>query len=77
MTKCFKLIFISDVSKIKDGMAEKMSTTIQYTSMAIAGIVVGLSYSWKVALVTLSISPLLIISTVLMLKVQIFNMLLH
>ena len=59
------------MSKIKDGMAEKVSTTIQYVSMAIAGLIVGLAFSWKVALVTLAVSPLLVVSTALMLKVSV------
>ena len=59
----------SDVDKVKNGMAEKVSTTLQYVSMALSGLIVGLVYSWKVALVTLSVSPLLILATALMLKV--------
>uniref|UniRef100_H2ZPW4 Bile salt export pump n=1 Tax=Ciona savignyi TaxID=51511 RepID=H2ZPW4_CIOSA len=49
----------SDVKKIKDGMAEKVSMVLQYTSMSLTGIIVGLIYAWKLALVTLSVAPLL------------------
>ena len=60
------------MDKVKNGMAEKVATTMQYMSMAISGLIVGLVFSWKVALVTLSVSPLLILSTALMLKVKRF-----
>uniref|UniRef100_H2ZPT0 Bile salt export pump n=1 Tax=Ciona savignyi TaxID=51511 RepID=H2ZPT0_CIOSA len=56
----------NDVKKIKDGMAEKVSMVLQYTSMSLTGIIVGLFYAWKLALVTLSVSPLLGVASTLM-----------
>uniref|UniRef100_H2ZPW6 Bile salt export pump n=1 Tax=Ciona savignyi TaxID=51511 RepID=H2ZPW6_CIOSA len=56
----------NDVKKIKDGMAEKVSMVLQYTSMSLTGIIVGLIYAWKLALVTLSVAPLLGLASTLM-----------
>ena len=57
------------MDKIKEGMAEKVSIVIQYGSMAIGGLGVALFHSWKVALVTLAISPVFVLATTLMFKV--------
>uniref|UniRef100_H2ZPB5 Bile salt export pump n=1 Tax=Ciona savignyi TaxID=51511 RepID=H2ZPB5_CIOSA len=59
----------NDVSKIKDGMAQKVSMVIQYGSMSLTGIIVGFCYTWKLALVTLAVAPLLGIASGLMFTV--------
>uniref|UniRef100_H2ZPC0 Bile salt export pump n=1 Tax=Ciona savignyi TaxID=51511 RepID=H2ZPC0_CIOSA len=59
----------NDVSKIKDGMAQKVSMVIQYGSMSLTGIIVGFYYTWKLALVTLAVAPLLGIASGLMFTV--------
>ncbi|CAK8684370.1 unnamed protein product [Clavelina lepadiformis] len=60
----------SDVKKVKDGLGEKVASTLQYTGMTIAGLVVALVYSWKLALVTLALAPVLGISSALLLMVS-------
>jgi len=65
----FTTCLFSDIDQIKDGMAEKVSITLQYLSLCISGLVVAFVYSWKLALVTLSVSPLLMISNGIMMKV--------
>uniref|UniRef100_H2ZPB1 Bile salt export pump n=1 Tax=Ciona savignyi TaxID=51511 RepID=H2ZPB1_CIOSA len=65
----FVCCLYSDVSKIKDGMAQKVSMVIQYGSMSLTGIIVGFCYTWKLALVTLAVAPLLGIASGLMFTV--------
>ncbi|XP_039267520.2 ATP-dependent translocase ABCB1-like [Styela clava] len=54
-----------DVKKIQDGMADKVSLTVQYVCMVLAGFLIAFIYSWKLSLVALSISPFLIVSSAL------------
>nr|XP_039272613.1 ATP-dependent translocase ABCB1-like isoform X3 [Styela clava] len=52
-----------DILKIQDGMGEKLSLLIQYICMVISLVIVAFIYSWKLALVALSLTPMLVIST--------------
>uniref|UniRef100_F6S2T0 Bile salt export pump n=1 Tax=Ciona intestinalis TaxID=7719 RepID=F6S2T0_CIOIN len=56
----------ADVKKIKDGIDEKVSLTTQYLSMGLSGLIIGIVYAWKLALVSLAVSPLLGVSSTLM-----------
>ena len=49
----------SDINKVAEGMGEKISSLIQYLSMGVSGVVIGIVYAWKMGLVTLSVAPLL------------------
>jgi len=51
-------------------MADKVALMIQYASMTIFGLVIALIYSWKLALVTLSLAPLIVLSAGLMMLVS-------
>ena len=51
-------------------MSDKVSMVIQNLSMTIAGLTFGFLYSWKLALVALSVAPLIIISTGLVMVVS-------
>jgi len=51
-------------------MAEKVALMIQYSSLTIFGLVIALIYSWKLALVTLSLAPLIVLSAGLMMLVS-------
>jgi len=60
----------SDINKVATGTGEKISSLIQYMAMAVSGIVVGLVYTWKMGLVTLSVTPLIAISSTLFFMVS-------
>uniref|UniRef100_H2ZR93 Bile salt export pump n=1 Tax=Ciona savignyi TaxID=51511 RepID=H2ZR93_CIOSA len=51
-----------DISKIQDGISDKVSISIQMLCRAIAGLIIGFVYGWQLALVILAVSPLLIVS---------------
>jgi len=53
-------------------MGEKVSFVIQYVSMTLTGITIGIIYTWKLGLVTLSVSPLLVFSGALLFIVSFF-----
>ncbi|KAK7110228.1 ATP-dependent translocase ABCB1-like isoform X2 [Littorina saxatilis] len=51
-----------DILKIHDGTGDKLGTLIQWVCGAIAGFIIGFYYGWKLTLVILAVSPLLVIS---------------
>ena len=58
--------YFSDIKKAKDGLGEKVSFVIQYVSMTLTGVTIGIVYTWKLGLVTLSVAPLLVLSGALL-----------
>ena len=48
-----------DVIVIQEGMAEKLGSAIQFLTMFVAGFIIGFVRQWKMALVILSVVPLL------------------
>uniref|UniRef100_H2ZR89 Bile salt export pump n=1 Tax=Ciona savignyi TaxID=51511 RepID=H2ZR89_CIOSA len=58
-----------DISKIQDGISDKVSISIQMLCRAIAGLIIGFVYGWQLALVILAVSPLLIVSAGVMFRV--------
>jgi len=46
----------------RDALGEKLGSLVQYLSMFVAGIIVGFTYSWKLTLVILCVTPLIAIS---------------
>jgi hypothetical protein len=55
----FIRVLVSDVNKIQEGIGDKIGNFFQWFSSFVAGIIIGLVYGWKLALVILSVSPLL------------------
>ena len=49
-----------DVSKIQEALGDKLGSLIQFLSMFFAGMIVAFIYGWKLALVILSVTPLLV-----------------
>ncbi|XP_059173798.1 ATP-dependent translocase ABCB1-like isoform X1 [Physella acuta] len=49
-----------DVAKIQDGIGDKMGTFMQWFAAFIAGFAIGFAYGWKLTLVILAVSPLLV-----------------
>lgn len=67
MSKCN--LFFSDVSKINEGIGDKIGLLIQSETTFISGFVVGLVRGWKLTLVILAVSPVLGLSAALWAKV--------
>ena len=51
----------SDVNKIREGIGDKVGNFLQWTTAFVAGLILGLAYGWKLALVIIAVSPLLAI----------------
>ena len=64
------LFSCSDVNKIREGIGDKIAGFLQWTSACICGMVMGLAYGWKLALVIIAVSPLLILCGLIMAKVR-------
>jgi len=64
------LLSCSDVNKIREGIGDKIAGFLQWTSACICGMVMGLAYGWKLALVIIAVSPLLILCGFVMTKVR-------
>jgi len=62
----------SDVNKIREGIGDNVGNFLQFSATFVAGIVIGLAYGWKLALVVIAVSPLLAICGGLMTYVRAF-----
>jgi len=51
-----------DIKKISDGMGDKIGITVQSVARFICGFVIAFIYGWKLALVIMSIFPVLMVS---------------
>ncbi|KAJ7322390.1 hypothetical protein JRQ81_018677, partial [Phrynocephalus forsythii] len=51
-----------DINTIHAGIGDKICITIQHFSTFLTGIIIGFVYGWKLTLVVLSVSPLLVVS---------------
>ncbi|CAF3666783.1 unnamed protein product [Adineta steineri] len=60
----------NDISKIRDGIGDKLGSAIQFVSTFIIGCIWGFARGWKLTLVLLSISPLICISIILFVKLS-------
>ena len=49
----------SDMERVREGLGDKASMFIQFTSAFLAGFAVGFIYNWQLTLVMLSLSPLI------------------
>lgn len=54
------VLLCSDVNKIQDGIGDKVSNFFQWISAFFTGIIIGFVYGWKLTLVILAVSPLLV-----------------
>ena len=53
--------FNSDLNKVKEGIGDKFSFCLQYTAQFLSGFAIGFWKGWKMALVMMSLTPLLAI----------------
>ncbi len=64
-----KYLSPSDVHKIELGTGEKLGLFFQWIAAFFAGFIIGFVYGWKLTLVILAVSPLLVICGIVMSKV--------
>ena len=53
-------MLFSDVAKIQDGIGDKIGTFVQWIASFFAGFAIGFVYGWKLTLVILAVSPMLV-----------------
>ena len=63
------MIFFSDISKISEGIGDKVGMFFQAIATFFAGFIVGFLRGWKLTLVIMAISPILGLSTAVWAKV--------
>ncbi|XP_048755888.2 ATP-dependent translocase ABCB1-like isoform X2 [Ostrea edulis] len=54
-----------DVNKIQTGIGDKMGIFFQWTSSFLTGVIIGFVYGWKLTLVILAFSPLIVIAALI------------
>ncbi|XP_011684594.1 PREDICTED: multidrug resistance protein homolog 49 isoform X2 [Wasmannia auropunctata] len=59
-----------DLEKLKDGIGEKLSIITYLITSFVASVVISFVYGWKLTLVMLSCTPVIIIATAVVAKVQ-------
>lgn len=62
-------VFFSDISKINEGIGEKIAMFFQAVATFFTGFIVGFTKGWKLTLVILALSPVLGFSSALWAKV--------
>jgi ATP-binding cassette subfamily B (MDR/TAP) protein 1 len=58
------------LERIKEGVGDKVALLIQYVSQFLAGFIIAFTYNWKLTLIMLSLSPLLVIMGTFITKVR-------
>ena len=58
-----------DIKKISDGMGDKIGITVQSLARFLAGLCIAFVNGWELALVILSIAPVLMISAGIMFRI--------
>ncbi|CAJ0932909.1 unnamed protein product, partial [Mesorhabditis belari] len=49
------------MERVKEGLGDKMGMMVQFTSQFFGGLIVAMAYDWRLTLIMMSLSPLLII----------------
>lgn len=55
-------IVISDINLIQGGIGDKLATSTQYLTTFVVGVIVGFVYGWKLTLLVLGVTPVLLIA---------------
>ena len=63
----------SDIGKIQSGIGDKLSVFLQYVSTFISGFVIAFIFSWKLALVTATMLPLIALLAGTIARVKPYN----
>ena len=64
------MCFFSDLERVREGLGDKVSFMFQFLAQFIAGFTIGFVYGWKLALVMMSLTPLLAICGAFLSKVN-------
>jgi len=59
----------SDANKIQEGIGDKLGTLLQNMSTCVIGLIIALVRGWKLALVCLSVSPVIAVCGSIVMKV--------
>ena len=60
-----------DLNKVYDGIGQKIGMFLQNMAIVLVGFIMGFVYGWKLTLVIIAISPLLMIAGGIMAKVHV------
>ena len=60
----------SDLERVREGLGDKVSFIFQFLAQFIAGFTIGFVYGWKLALVMMSLTPLLAVCGAFLSKVR-------
>lgn len=60
----------SDLERVREGLGDKCSFAIQFVAAFFAGFAIGFWKGWKLALVMMSLTPLLAVCAAFMMKVS-------
>ncbi|XP_063678804.1 ATP-dependent translocase ABCB1-like [Bolinopsis microptera] len=60
----------SDISKLRDGMSDKVCLAVQWMTAFLAGFIIAFCYEWRLSLVIMSTSPLMAIAGYLISKIM-------
>lgn len=66
----YKIIFFSDLERIRTGIGEKVSIFIFLIMIFVFSVTAAFIYGWKLTLVTLSCAPIIVIATALKSKME-------
>lgn len=58
------------MERVREGIGDKVSYAFQFFAQFLAGYVIGFVKGWKLALVMLSLSPLLVVAAAFMGRVR-------
>lgn len=58
-----------NLERIKEGTGDKVALAIQFTAQFFGGFVIAFTYDWKLTLIMMSLSPLMILTGVFLAKV--------
>ncbi|XP_014662073.1 PREDICTED: multidrug resistance protein 1-like [Priapulus caudatus] len=59
---------VDNIAKFSAGIGDKLGIMVQWVTACITGFIIGFTYGWKLTLVILSVSPLLVFSAVIVSK---------
>ena len=69
LVKLYLLFFHRDLNKVNDGIGQKIGMFIMSITLVLVGFILGFVYGWKLTLVIIAISPLIVIAGGIMGKV--------
>ncbi|CAF4744043.1 unnamed protein product, partial [Rotaria sp. Silwood2] len=57
------------VNKVHDGTGDKLGSALQFIASFIAGLILGFIKGWKLTLVILSVSPMIVVSAAIVTRI--------